>query len=169
MKLPQDGFDDSRARRLFPDQDEGYLFGPSEYQPIIDSLGSVLVQVDDNDYQGDTRVLLQKDGRYGFLNFGWGSCSGCDALQACSSYREIELLIQGLEADIKWFDSKQEAIDYIASKEREASYYFHSSEWRQFVERCSALAEPPAAAQSTGVDIDAIHHKRGAVRGSEGA
>jgi len=143
MKLASEDFDDSRARRLYgeeyKDEDGSYFYGPSDYNPIIQSFGEVLVQVDDGDYQGDTRVLLRKDGRFGFLNFGWGSCSGCDGLQACSSFRDIETLIQGLERDIKWFDTLAEAQAYIGNDaEREGSYYYHEDEWAKF--KAAALA-----------------------------
>jgi hypothetical protein len=148
MKLPQEGYDDSRARRLYGkdyDDSDGYFYGPSDYQPIIDSFGTVLVQVDDANYQGDTRVLLEKDGRFGFLNFGWGSCSGCDGLQACSSFRDIEELIRGLEADVKWFDTLQAAKDYVADEDRKQSYYYHMEEWRRFVVEVAAYAAPGVA------------------------
>jgi len=139
MKLPSEDFDDSRARRLYPPRDGIYRHWFCDYQPIVESFGDVLVQVDDNDYSGDTRVLLKSGGRFGFLNFGWGSCSGCDALQSCNSYRAVEELIQGLERDIKWFDNLQDAKDYIASPDRKSSYYWHESEWKSFVDQVLAL------------------------------
>ena len=144
MKLASENFDDSRARRLygeeFKEEDGSYFYGPSDYNPIVRSFGEVLVQVDDSDYQGDTRVLLKKDGRFGFLNFGWGSCSGCDALQSCSSFRDIETLIQGMERDIKWFDSLAEAKSYIGDDAaRESSYYYHEGEWARFKAQVLAL------------------------------
>lgn len=139
MKLPREDFDDSRARRLYGDQygdDEAYFYGPGDYQPIIDELGDPVVQVDDDDYQGDTRILYRKDGRYGLLNFGWGSCSGCDGLRACTSFREIEELIQGLEDGIVWFDSLEAAKDYVCNdKDRIASYYWHQEEWKEFKQK----------------------------------
>lgn len=138
--------DDSRARRLYgekdgeTDRESGtYFYGPYDYNPIIQSFGDVLIQVDDNDYQGDTKVLLHKDGRYGFLNFGWGSCSGCDGLQACSSFREIEELIQELERDIKWFDSLSDVKAYVGNDaDREGSYYYHADEWAEFKKKVLA-------------------------------
>lgn len=134
MKLADENFEDSRARRLYPGYAErGGFYGPCNYQPIIDSFGESVVQVDDKDYQGDTRVLLKKDGRFGFLNFGWGSCSGCDGLQACGSYRELEELIVGLEASIQWFDSLKAAQDYILHDDRKVSYYAHEREWQDFI------------------------------------
>lgn len=60
-------------------------------------------RLDDNDYQGDTRALIKgKDGRYGYLKFGWGSCSGCDALQACRSYENLGELISELQQAVRW-------------------------------------------------------------------
>ena len=81
-----------KAETLYPN----FSYCESDYQPIVDSFGNVLIQVDDADYQGDTRVLYEKDGKYGYLNFGWGSCSGCDALQACCNIEEIQELINSL-------------------------------------------------------------------------
>ena len=72
---------ESLAIKLYPGIKDSFMFGPSDYQPIINHIGKVLVQEDDEDYQGDTFVLLEKDSKYGFLNIGWGSCSGCDAVQ----------------------------------------------------------------------------------------
>lgn len=129
----------SRARALYPEEEEGSWFCVSDYDPIIKSFGEVLVQVDDEDYSGDTRVLLRKNDRYGFLIFGWGSCSGCDALQACNNFREVDELIDNLEGGIKWFDTLAEAQLYIANdEEREGSYYCHDKEWKRF--KSAALA-----------------------------
>ena len=140
MLLPSGDFDDSRARRLYPMEEDGYFWGPSSYQPIVDSFGEVLVQVDDSDYQGDTRVLLSKDGRIGFLNFGWGSCSGCDGLQACGSYREVEILIRSLESSISWFDTLAQAKAYVLDDEaRKGSYFWHEGEWEDFKRQVAAL------------------------------
>jgi len=123
-----------RSQAIYPNAVDGTYFETIyDYEPIVKSFGDVLVQVDDEDYSGDTRVLLHKDGRYGFLNFGWGSCSGCDGLQACSSYEEIDELIEELENDIKWFDTLIEATAYIINdQERQGSYYYHENEWAQF-------------------------------------
>lgn len=124
----------SRAQALYPEAaDRTYFDSPYDYDPIIKSFGEVLVQVDDDDYQGDTRVLLRKGSRFGFLVFGWGSCCGCDALQACDSYQEVDELIDDLENDIKWFDTLAEAQAYIANdEERQGSYYYHEAEWEKF-------------------------------------
>lgn len=106
------------------------------YQTIIDNIGEALVQVDDDDYQGDTRVLLKKDNVFGLLIFGWGSCSGCDALEACESIEDLQKLMDDLYNSVKWFDSLDEAKDYILdSVNTETKFYYHSKEWREFVEK----------------------------------
>jgi hypothetical protein len=133
----------SRAKALYPEAGEHTYFDtPCDYDPIIRSFGEVLVQVDDGDYSGDTRVFLRKNGRYGFLSYGWGSCTGCDALQSCGSYQEIDELIDSLENNIKWFDTLAEAQAYVANdEERQGSYYYHEEEWAEFK---AAVAEVAA-------------------------
>lgn len=126
-----------RAALAYPDF-AGY---GSDYQPMLNTFGDILVQVDDTDYQGDTRILYRKGERYGFLNFGWGSCSGCDALAACSSLRDVAELMMKLEGDIKWFDSLNGAKEYLSDPERAGSYYFHEQEWMAFVMAVSKLEE----------------------------
>lgn len=83
------------ARELFPQQDS--YFQAYEYERIYRALGSVVWEEDFGDYQGDTLVLYE-----GFrtLTFGWGSCSGCDALQACSGHEDVAELIADLRRSI---------------------------------------------------------------------
>ena len=48
-----------------------YYYGVYDYQPMLAMMGDIVVQVDDNDYQGDSRLLFKDDdARYGFLRFG---------------------------------------------------------------------------------------------------
>jgi hypothetical protein len=132
----------SRAQALYPKAQRTYFDTPCDYGPIIRSFGEVLVQVDDEDWSGDTRVLLRNGDRYGFLSFGWGSCSGCDALQACDSYQDVDQLIGEMENDIKWFDTLAESQAYIANDaERQGSYYYHCEDWAKFK---AAVAEVAA-------------------------
>ncbi len=126
------------SEELFPEQSEGYFYG-GDYQPIIDSFGKVLLQVDDADYQGDTRVVLESEGKFGVLIFGWGSCSGCDALQACGSHSDINSLIESLHNDITWFDSLEELKAWSAARDWELQWAWHSSETKDFVEKIKEL------------------------------
>lgn len=106
-----------------------------DYGPLIEGFGyEVAVRVDDEDYQGDTRILYRDGGKYGVLIFGWGSCSGCDALQACSSLSEVEELQQELHTAIKWYDTAADALLYFNTHDWEGDYCWHQEETRKFIE-----------------------------------
>jgi hypothetical protein len=126
------------AKELYPDywkeeQEDGSFYGPGNYQPIINEIGNVLVQVDDQDYQGDSRVLYEKDGKFGYLIFGWGSCSGCDALQGCSTVSDIQELIDKLSRSVVWYDSLAELKQYFNEKDWELEYCWHADETKEFI------------------------------------
>lgn len=128
-------------REVYPDAQDEYGFcAPSDYGPLLESLGyEILLQVDDVDYQGDSRVLFRDGNRYGLLVFGWGSCSGCDALQACDSYEEIELLRSDLHNRIQWFASAAEALRYFETHDWMGDFCWHQEETKQFVEQAVAI------------------------------
>ena len=95
-----------------------------DYQPIVDAFGKVIIQKDDDDYQGDSYIVYKfEDNRYGVLIFGWGSCSGCDALHACGGNRdEIQDLINSLYNSIIYFDSLKELKEWAESENRKYEY-----------------------------------------------
>ena len=112
---------------------------------MLDSMGyETLLRVDDCDYQGDSRMILRDGSRYGVLIFGWGSCSGCDALQACDSMKEIDDLRTSLRDSVKWFESQAECLRYFETHDWEGDYCWHADETRQFVlEGKQLLTEAP--------------------------
>lgn len=116
-----------KAKELY---DEEYFYN---YQPIINSFGDIVVQIDENGYQGDTWVLFKNNDKYGYIQFGWGSCSGCDALQACNTYDDVENLIDEMANSIMWFDSKTNAIEYFESDSRKDGYAYYYNEFKTFL------------------------------------
>lgn len=127
------------ASELYADcAGDGYFSSPSSYQPMLDSFGTILVQVDDNDYQGDSRVLYRDGQRFGWLQFGWGSCSGCDALQACDSFAEIEKLMEELCSQVRWFDSAAECLKFFNEHDWESDYSNDREEQKKFIADCKA-------------------------------
>ena len=104
---------------IFPDFGK---YGTGDYSPIIEAIGCVLVQCDEDGCQGDTLALVSKDGKYGFVTFGWGSCSGCDALQACTSVEEAGELARQIANNAVWFESLPEAQNFVANRDWEVSY-----------------------------------------------
>jgi len=134
------------AHELYPsyveDEKNGYFYGPGDYQPIIENLGTVLIQVDDQYYQGDTRVIYLKDNKYGYLNFGWGSCSGCDVLQGCGNMADIQELMDGMNESIKWFDSLADLKEYFKSKDWELEYSCNDEGQKEFIEQVMQYENP---------------------------
>ena len=69
-------------------------------------------------WQGDYAAILEKDGKLGFVVIGYGSCSGCDSLQAVGwffySYleenynkvleldKDLRRLLHEIEKEIVW-------------------------------------------------------------------
>ena len=113
-----------------------WLENAPSYDAIVAAFGhTILAQVDDNDYQGDSRYLLQSGERYGHLNIGWGSCSGCDALQGCDTIAELQDLADSIEGDIKWFASKDEARTWFETHDWKGDYSWRSKEQADYVEQ----------------------------------
>jgi len=138
---------EQRAKQLYPDQgQEEPFYGPGDYQPIVNSFGEIALQVDDDDYQGDSRILYKRGDDFGLLIFGWGSCSGCDALQACNTFKEIGELIEGLERDIIW-KSKADMLVFFKTRDWEGQFSW-GEETKQFVEKVIALLEEPTKARA---------------------
>lgn len=123
----------STARDLFPG--ENFRSGALDYSPIVASFGVVCVRADGSGYyQGDSYVLYRDGDRFGVLVFGWGSCSGCDALQACGSVEEVDVLIDSLRDQIKWFPSGAEALTWIKSHDWEGDFVGDKETKQEFVE-----------------------------------
>lgn len=120
---------------VYPEhKDCEYFYGPCDYKPLLESIGTIALQVDDSDYQGDSRVLYRDDARVGYLQFGWGSCSGCDALQACNTMKDISDLRDGLVKEVRWFGDAAAALAFFDTHDWEGDYAFDQS----FVDQCKA-------------------------------
>jgi hypothetical protein len=119
-------------REVYDASESGYFYA-YDYSPLLESFGyEIVVQIDEHNYQGDSWLLFRDDNRYGYLCFGWGSCSGCDALQACGSYQEIEALQHELYNAILWFDSLDETLQWFYTHDWEGDYSWSRGEQQQF-------------------------------------
>lgn len=83
------------------------------YGQIVETFGEIVAEAEDDDYQGDSLYLVLKDGQYGVLTFGWGSCSGCDALEAVSGQKDLDELQDDLERGIRWYDTADEVLSSV--------------------------------------------------------
>ena len=112
----------------------------SDYQPMLDSFGEIVAQVDEEDYQGDSWVLYRDGDRFGFLTFGWGSCSGCDSLQACGdNLEEVGELMEQLQGSIIWHGSASEMAEYFNTKDFTVEFYASSEYFQRFFGEAQAV------------------------------
>lgn len=127
-------------RKVYPGckEENDYFYAPSDYEPLLASFGyDILLQLDDEDYSGDSYLVFKDDkqNRIGYLIFGWGSCSGCDALQACNSYMEIDKLRIELYKQIKWFKTPEEMLKYFNEKDWKEEWFYHDETGTKFVKK----------------------------------
>lgn len=104
-----------------------------DYQPMLNEFGDILLQKDEQNYQGDSFLIYEKDDKYGYLTFGWGSCSGCDALQGCNSIGEVQELMDRLYSSIEWFDSLDALKEYFKETDWPLKYEYSIPEFKEFL------------------------------------
>ncbi len=134
-----------KAKELFSDVDIsksfpfelGVLNNIEGYNRIVSCFGEIKLASHDEDYQGDSRYVIYdpETKKYGWLQIGWGSCSGCDAFYGCRSYEDMDALIAELYEDIVWFDTVKDAIDFFISHNWEGDYSYHEEKQREFVKQ----------------------------------
>jgi hypothetical protein len=107
----------------------------ADYNDVVSCFGTIVMELNDDDYQGDERYLLEKNGKYGYTIIGFGSCSGCDWLQGCSTKEEKIDLILEIERDIKWFKSLDDIKKYFKEKDWELEYSWHQKETKEFINK----------------------------------
>lgn len=98
------------------------LFAPipddPSYRDLVHTFAAIGLQVDDSDYEGDSWLLVSDGTRFGVLMFGWGSCSGCDALQAAYGDRAaLAELRADLARSVHWEPDAAALLAYVESKD----------------------------------------------------
>lgn len=127
-----------KAEELYTDP-----FMPCDYTPILNNFGEVILREDEDNYQGDTHAVIKSDNKFGYLAFGWGSCSGCDRLQACDTYEDIQELMDSLYHDIKWFESLESLKEYVNDDSiQELKYHYHTEVFHKFKNRLDNINYP---------------------------
>jgi len=123
------------------------------YEAIIDSWGYEVKHCDmTGSYQGDYLASLYDDNekKWGFLVVGYGSCSGCDTLEAISpscwhynhdtgkeepcngrcDWSEVKKFSDELKQSVYW-DYGPRLAEFLADEERqELQWYWHDEEIR---------------------------------------
>lgn len=79
------------------DEEDWYSFRPytPSYKDLFVIAGNdILLDETLGSYQGDYLFYLVNKftGKHGFVVVGYGSCSGCDALEACDTIKDLQSL-----------------------------------------------------------------------------
>lgn len=87
------------------------------------------------DYQGDYAIIVKRNDMLGFLVIGYGSCSGCDALEACETQEEYDALMLSVLDSISW-GGKDFILKKVANLFDDNNWYRHDE---GFVDSISKL------------------------------
>jgi hypothetical protein len=85
-------------------------------------------------YQGDLLVICKKGNKFGMVVTGFGSCSGCDAFQAChGDPKKLRALRDTLCKNIIWRDITK-FISYLRTKEWRNEFYYGEEKLPKFID-----------------------------------
>lgn len=102
---------------------------PDHYEDIVGSIAEILVSESYGGYQGDISYLLKETTesgeRLGYLIVGYGSCSYCDAYEACSTPKDYLDLRNSYIPEIVWFDSLTDCYKFFTDHNWEGDYLAH--------------------------------------------
>jgi len=106
-----------------------------KYEDLTEATGcEVIDSLYMGSYQGDLLMIVSKDYKFGILSTGYGSCAGCDPLQACRGPDEYAELAKSLYNNIIWKDP-DEIIDYLENKDWETEYYGRQEGLPEFIKK----------------------------------
>jgi hypothetical protein len=122
------------------EKDEFFNYSGCEYQSVIKLfVDFIVINCEDDDYQGTSLLIIKNNEKYGFLSFGWGSCSGCDALKACETEQDVFQLATELKNSIRYFDSTDELKSFIKNHDWETDLWVQEETKSDFIKKCLAL------------------------------
>lgn len=109
------------------------------YSAIVEAWGYEIVdRATFGSYQGDYVYLLKSGGQYGWIVIGYGSCSGCDHLEALSDYNDrwndaVLTYAEELRMRVQWFNAKG-LVEYLTNEYlQEGQWSWHEDGYRNFV------------------------------------
>lgn len=105
-----------------------------EYEDLISSMDlEHIVHQKFGTYQGDAVSIVKKGRAYGLLIFGYGSCSGCDALEACSKIEDVIELRDNLYREIHWEPGRVAFTKWLMERDWEGQWIWHEDEFRKWL------------------------------------
>ena len=91
------------------------VLGSLDYEMLVKCINPNIKWhiLDIGSYQGDYYYFAIYNNKVYFVSIGYGSCSGCDSLLACSSIEDFVELQDSIKRDIREFDNLEELITWI--------------------------------------------------------
>lgn len=129
------------VRNAHPDFDETSSWPSFYYENMVEALGNVAYIEQLGSYEGDYFVLYDDDIGYGVLIFGYGSCSGCDALEACDTLHQAAELLQSLDNAIIRFDDWTELMKWIDSRDGLNSHWWDIGDYDKIRKNVQQVVE----------------------------
>ena len=86
------------------------------YLDLVEAAGLMVLESESvGSYQGEEYVLVRdlESTKFGVLNYGYGSCSGCDLLEAAKSVKDLEDIRDGFRNAVELFDSPKDLLARI--------------------------------------------------------
>jgi hypothetical protein len=106
------------------------------YAQIVDSFGvNIVAAISIGDDQGDELYLIELNDDYGLLTVGYGSCSGCDALQGDESPDGHAKLRREMWRSIDWRGSALDTLTWWRARDWAGQFYGSSVELDDFLKR----------------------------------
>lgn len=84
----------------------------------------ILFEESTGGYQGDLYYVVRFGREYGLSVIGYGSCSGCDAYEACCNDEDFENLFSDIRSSIRWFPNTESMLAYISNDENKISNWW---------------------------------------------
>jgi hypothetical protein len=92
-------------------------------------------------YQGDYIFIVKNsEGELGFVVIGYGSCSGCDALEACETEEQFNSLLDSVVSNIRW-GSKEELISHINNEFDDNNWYRQEKGFKESIDILAKIVE----------------------------
>lgn len=130
---------------------DGYFDAPYDYDPVLKSLGKIVLKSDEGYYEGDYLYLLKADRGWGFVIVGYGSCSGCDALQGARSWDDVQKLADDIERDVVWDEDPGVLLETAREKMEWVSWHESKSQ-DHFMKRARKAVRDELAGDAAGTD-----------------
>jgi hypothetical protein len=104
-----------------------YYEAPMSYDEIVATQGEIIKDWVIASWQGDYVYLLKNNEKFGFIVIGYGSCSGCDALQGCENDEEFNQLKKEIVDRIFWGTAGD--IEAYIINDNANRWYYHEEDW----------------------------------------